>query len=90
MAPEVIKLQGATTASDIWSLGCTIIELLTGNPPFGDLAPMAALFAMVKEVHPPFPPNSSPVSILIFLIYKLSEVNSNSRGGGYVGINTIS
>ena len=23
MAPEVIQLSGATTASDIWSLGCT-------------------------------------------------------------------
>ncbi|GAM89705.1 hypothetical protein ANO11243_077440 [Dothideomycetidae sp. 11243] len=28
MAPEVIELAGATTASDIWSLGCTVIELL--------------------------------------------------------------
>ena len=27
MAPEVIELSGATTASDIWSLGCTVIEL---------------------------------------------------------------
>jgi serine/threonine protein kinase len=30
MAPEIIQLQGATSASDVWSLGCTIIELLTG------------------------------------------------------------
>ena len=31
MAPEVIELAGATTASDIWSLGCTVIELLDGK-----------------------------------------------------------
>jgi serine/threonine protein kinase len=31
MAPEVIELSGATTASDIWSLGCTVIELLEGK-----------------------------------------------------------
>lgn len=37
VAPEVINLQGATTASDIWSLGCTIVELLTGQPPYSDL-----------------------------------------------------
>ncbi|KAK8124721.1 uncharacterized protein PG998_000480 [Apiospora kogelbergensis] len=31
MAPEIIELSGATPASDIWSLGCTVIELLQGN-----------------------------------------------------------
>jgi len=38
MAPEVIELKGASTDSDIWSLGCTVIELLTGRPPYGDIA----------------------------------------------------
>ena len=36
-APEVIELRSVSTKSDIWSLGCTIIELLTGRPPYGDL-----------------------------------------------------
>jgi serine/threonine protein kinase len=38
MAPEVIELKGATTKADIWSLACTVIELLTGRPPYGDIA----------------------------------------------------
>ena len=37
MAPEVIELKGASTKSDIWSLGCTVIELLTGRPPYADV-----------------------------------------------------
>ena len=36
-APEVIGLERASTKSDIWSLGCTIIELLTGQLPYGNL-----------------------------------------------------
>jgi len=38
MAPEVIELKGASTKSDIWSLGCTVIELLTGKPPYADIS----------------------------------------------------
>ncbi|KAF4593894.1 hypothetical protein EYR40_008689 [Pleurotus pulmonarius] len=37
MAPEVIELKGASPKSDIWSLGCTVIELLTGRPPYAEM-----------------------------------------------------
>jgi serine/threonine protein kinase len=60
MAPEVIELNGASTASDIWSLGCTIIELLTGKPPYHNLRQMPALFAIVNDDHPPIPDGLSP------------------------------
>ncbi|KAI7466854.1 hypothetical protein KC351_g14313 [Hortaea werneckii] len=61
MAPEVIELSGASTASDIWSLGCTVIELLDGKPPYHKFAPMPALFRIVNDDHPPLPEGCSPL-----------------------------
>ena len=61
MAPEVIQLSGASTASDIWSLGCTAIELLDGKPPYSNFQPMPALFRIVNDDHPPLPEGASPV-----------------------------
>ena len=48
IAPEIIEMSTPTAACDIWSVGCIVIELLTGKPPYYDLAPMAALFRIVQ------------------------------------------
>ncbi|GJJ15641.1 hypothetical protein Clacol_009919 [Clathrus columnatus] len=60
MAPEVIEQSGATTASDIWSVGCVVIELLEGKPPYHFLDPMPALFRIVQDDSPPIPEGASP------------------------------
>jgi serine/threonine protein kinase len=60
MAPEIISLEGCSTASDIWSVGCTVIELLTGFPPYHHLSDVTALFRIVQDECPPFPDNISP------------------------------
>ncbi|CAL9186047.1 unnamed protein product [Musa hybrid cultivar] len=60
MAPEVIEMSGVCAASDIWSVGCTVIELLTCVPPYYDLQPMPALFRIVQDEHPPIPEGLSP------------------------------
>lgn len=73
MAPEVIELSGATTASDIWSLGCTVIELLEGKPPYYNLQPMPALFRIVNDDHPPLPQGASPVSFLSLSLFSISH-----------------
>lgn len=65
MAPEVITLSGATTASDIWSLGCTVIELLEGRPPYHKLNSVAALYRIVNDDHPELPESISQVSVSV-------------------------
>jgi mitogen-activated protein kinase kinase kinase len=39
MAPEVIKNEksGRLGSSDIWSLGCCILEIVTGRKPWSNL-----------------------------------------------------
>lgn len=60
MAPEVIKLEKATYASDIWSLACTVVELLTGKPPYANMLAMTAMFKIVEDDMPPLPKGCSP------------------------------
>jgi len=63
MAPEVIEQNGSSTASDIWSVGCVVVELLEGQPPHGDLAPMQAMWRIVQDESMRVPEGASPVCI---------------------------
>jgi serine/threonine protein kinase len=59
MAPEVIEMTGSTAPSDIWSVGCVVIELFTGSPPYFDLQPMSALYRIVQDAEVPLPEGST-------------------------------
>ncbi|KAM0951500.1 putative mitogen-activated protein kinase kinase kinase STE-STE11 family [Dioscorea sansibarensis] len=64
MAPEVMqatmnKEVGYDLAVDIWSLGCTIIEMFTGKPPWSGLEGPAAMFKVLHK-DPPVPETLSP------------------------------
>ncbi|KAL3814460.1 hypothetical protein ACJIZ3_015728 [Penstemon smallii] len=57
MAPEVVNQRnhGYGRAADIWSLGCTVLEMLTGRIPYSHLEGMQALFRIGRGELPPLP-----------------------------------
>lgn len=56
LAPELIKGEAASPATDIYALGCTFYECVTGQPPFADKQGIAIGLAHVGE--PPPDPRS--------------------------------
>jgi len=78
MAPEVIdatKTYGI--AADIWSLGCTVLEMVTGKPPLSDLEWQAVLWRVGHGEAPPIPENMS--ADLKDFIKQCLEVDVNKR-----------
>ncbi|GLU00998.1 hypothetical protein SLE2022_183270 [Rubroshorea leprosula] len=79
MAPEVVNLrnQGYGLAADIWSLGCTVLEMLTREVPYSHLECMQALFRIGKGEPPPVPDSLSKDARDFIL--KCLQVNPNKR-----------
>ena len=69
MAPEVIKCEGYGFRSDVWSVGCTIVEMVTGKPPWPECNSMWA--AVYKIAHssglPTEIPKDLPPEMMDFL-----------------------
>ncbi|KAK6843815.1 hypothetical protein PG987_004675 [Apiospora arundinis] len=64
MAPEVVKQTSYTRKADIWSLGCLVVEMMTGTHPFPDCSQLQAIFKIGGgRASPTIPDTASPEAI---------------------------
>ncbi|TFY79407.1 hypothetical protein EWM64_g4602, partial [Hericium alpestre] len=59
MAPEVVKQTAYTKKADIWSVGCLVVEMFTGEHPWAQLNQMQAIFKIGSSAKPPIPSDIS-------------------------------
>ena len=55
MAPEVVRQEGHGKPADVWSLGATLLQMLTGDAPYQSLPPVPALFKIGHGTDVPVP-----------------------------------
>jgi serine/threonine protein kinase len=68
MSPEVIRSETPDERSDIYSLGVTFFEMLSGSPPFNAESAMITLWNTKRSGIPRFCPASmSTFSLILFL-----------------------
>ncbi|KAK7987464.1 hypothetical protein PG989_007779 [Apiospora arundinis] len=64
MAPEVVKQTSYTRKADIWSLGCLVVEMMTGTHPFPDCSQLQAIFKIGGgRASPTIPDTASPEAV---------------------------
>ncbi len=83
MAPEVIQQTGHGRQADIWSLGCTVIEMLTGKPPWSQFrTQVSALFHIASTNKPPKIPEEASSDARSFIL-KCLQRNPKKRPNAY-------
>jgi len=60
MAPEVVKQTASTEKSDIWSVGCLAVEMLTAEHPYPGFSQMQAIFRIGNLDLPEYPADCTP------------------------------
>jgi len=78
MAPEVVKQTSYTRKADIWSLGCLVVEMMTGTHPFPDCTQLQAIFKIGgSKAAPTIPEHASPEAKTF--LSQTFEIDHNKR-----------
>ncbi|NXN64260.1 M3K3 kinase, partial [Himantopus himantopus] len=67
MSPEVISGEGYGRKADVWSVACTVVEMLTEKPPWAEFEAMAAIFKIATQPTNPQLPDGVSNSCRNFL-----------------------
>jgi len=78
MAPEVVKQTSYTRKADIWSLGCLVVEMMTGSHPFPDCSQLQAIFKIGGGRAVPTIPDNASEDAKAFLAQTF-EIDHNRR-----------
>ncbi|KAI9750575.1 MAG: TFIIH complex serine/threonine-protein kinase subunit kin28 [Chaenotheca gracillima] len=78
MAPEVVKQTSYTRKADIWSLGCLVVEMFTGNHPYPDCSQLQAIFKIGNSKASPNMPDNASEEAQAFLAQTF-EVDHTKR-----------
>ncbi|KAL8367295.1 hypothetical protein RB595_009191 [Gaeumannomyces hyphopodioides] len=78
MAPEVVKQTSYTRKADIWSLGCLVVEMMTGSHPFPDCTQLQAIFKIGGGKTTPTVPDDASTEAKSFLAQTF-EMDHNKR-----------
>ncbi|KAI1282454.1 mitogen-activated protein kinase [Xylaria sp. FL0933] len=78
MAPEVVKQTSYTRKADIWSLGCLVVEMMTGQHPFPDCSQLQAIFKIGGGKAAPTIPDNASAEAVEFLS-RTFEIDHNLR-----------
>lgn len=57
MAPEMVRQEGHNKAADVWSLGATVLQMVSGLAPYQLLPPVPALFRIGHGTDVPVSPD---------------------------------
>lgn len=79
MSPEQVRAEIMDERSDIFSLGCTFYEMLSGNRPFSGRTNADLISSILKDNPPEIPSSRSIPNALIHIVRKCVEKKPDKR-----------